>query len=140
MEETISPAEAFRMLLRAFRPRAKAREIDSYDWFRCEFKRPLDCCQHEVDDAKTVILLLCNHVESGRIRLEGVVAEGTPRAIDVQEQIRGRLDVFEANLKIYGRTLHPMGAYSAIRCVKADVRRIASDLKRGSSKATTGGE
>jgi hypothetical protein len=136
----LTTAEAFRALLLALSPSAKAEEIDSYDWFHRAHIRREDCTQEEIDNANRAIKLLCESVRSEEIPLRGFFEENKPSiSIDPFECRFGTLDVFKAELECYAdvREAWPARTYSNIHCVKSDVDKIVESITKEKTTSQT---
>jgi hypothetical protein len=124
-----TPAEAFRLILRARYPDDPALpdEITSYGWFHRQHNRAER--EPEADKAVTqaadaAIKELCKNVRDCSLRLRGILRkDAPPDLIDAAEQQIGDLDVFDALLDC------DRGAriYSNVHCIKADVDRITGE-------------
>jgi hypothetical protein len=138
MDEIVTPAEAFRMLLRSRWPGPLADEIKSYAWFQRAYARQRDCMAEEVDQAKEAIKLLRESIQSGAIRLRGVFyAQMPPAAIDPAEQMLGELDVFAATLTLYKspQSLRVARIYRTVFCIRADVLKLLPNEPEKSAAA-----
>jgi hypothetical protein len=132
-----TPAEAFRMLLRVWRPGPLADEIESYDWFRAYYRHHRPRSAEEVDDAKKALELLRRNVQSGTVRLRGVLytrvkgvleSQGPPVFIDLADQHLGDLNVFDARLIRYETGWRTSHDYREVFCVKSDVDKIVKSI------------
>jgi len=125
--ELITPAEVFRLLLRARyleRP-ALADEIVSIDWFGDrQLRRPLEGTVEaaEYSAACEALNAFYRHVERHEIRLRGIASNGNARDVDAIEQAVGDLDIWERALDC---TDYGVGNfYRNLWAYKADVGRI----------------
>jgi hypothetical protein len=142
----VTPAEAFRMLLRVWRPGPLAEEIESYKWFRAYYRYHRPRSAAEVDDAKKALDLLRRTVQSGTVRLRGILykrvkgileTQGPPAGIDLADQRLGDLDVFNAKLIIYETGWQIAHEYRHVFCNKTDVDKLFKSVTR--EVAATGG-
>jgi hypothetical protein len=134
--ELITPAEAFRLVLRARYPErpALADEIVSSDWFLDRQRRPPFEGTAEARDCVAAFEALnafYKHVVHHEIRLRGVSqSDNHPRDVDPIEQAVGDLNIWEGTLDCRQRGVGNF--FQNIWAHKTDVMRII----RGPSSAS----
>jgi hypothetical protein len=129
--DIVTPAEAFRLLLRARYPKEPsfADEIISYDWFHPFYSPRLHPLKEGPAAAWRAYDDLREGVKAGSIRLQGVYKDGLPNLIALADQRDGELVIFgrdAGKLRFFkDGSLKIARVYDHVYCIKADVVQIA---------------